>query len=665
MAKSFFLLKILSWFFCSLCFIGLANENGDKTILRISEPLNISAQKSPGPFFAYRNLQNQNDLFQKQRFETSSVLLETEKSVRTKMMFQKRIILSPITLNAYTAIKLMEEAANSKSIALPNIKNNEQNEEWMNQLSYWKKLRLTQAQKRYGVLSKELNKKNIDDAENIINDSKRDNLKGRTILVSNLVYQNISGAIEIKDGLALTGEHSLEVFRSAEGEKFDIGKINIQEGNYSLKLSGTVGEIVALLIDGDGHILGEGGYRLNETINFGSDGKAPKIQIYPVPRYAASAKSLYGPSADSKNNKIIYYSENSTEKTSSESEADDKNHLPVDAASVSLAEATMEGHLNSLKIISPSQAEVISMIPDGMARALKEIVSERLKYNLLGGEVPIIWGKVLDKNNHGKSGVEVILESDVDLPAIYFNKFMLPDEKISSTSENGYFAFVGPKLGFQSILVKSDGKYYSHSNVYVEPGKVSIADAKGGQLLSEVVIRSYDAFSREPISSGLAMQNIENKLHLDHTGTITTKVPQESRLSLAWLEATGDYPTTQIPYVDSQPFIHLPRVKNSWIENFRNNIGIEKLENTGVLVGFINQGEYDAFLADRANQNSARIVYFNQNGEKVDDKEKSWGFVIFNLPIGTYETVILNKKTGKIFTRVLPVDSGSLQIINY
>lgn len=480
-----------------------------------------------------------------------------------------------------------------------------------------------------------------------------------------MAAKRVTGPIELTQGLAVTNEHHIEIRRSDEGIFREMGQVDLMKGSYSIDIDEATGAIVARLIDKSGIVLGEGSIRLSKLqVGEGRLIYGPRLEISPSPTWTGKV-SYYYPNAK----KTAAAPHVTTFGGQNQVVVNQKGEISLDNVSknsTTVVRAEAEDYMPASKIMVAGEKSFgISMFPNSMMEALKTIVADQK--NIVHSRLKdssIVWGTAtLD----GKplSGVTVISETDPEAKAIYFNEFLIPDPKLTSTSSSGLYAFVDLGDGFHALLAQRGDSYFGHQNVEVEAGSVAIGDIQSTLHTEPVRVRAFDAFSGEPVSLVANLQSLSEPLQINE-GSASIVLPQVSRMSMIYTEAPAAYVSANYFYNDQDSFIHLPMINPEWLAELKTIAKANETPQTGTIIGFFGEERFEAYLVGQDKDSPATIVYFDAAGRVVDGRQgiAGGGFVIFNVPYGTQETVIVGA-SEKVFSKVVPVDTDTVSVLNF
>lgn len=478
--------------------------------------------------------------------------------------------------------------------------------------------------------------------------------------------KTISGPIEITGGLAVTNDHYIEVRRSAEGIAQEVGRVDLHKGIYQISVRESSGLIIARLVTKSGQVLGEGSIRISHLDTNQNQVAGPKLKIEPSTAVAGSVASAYAkPGAVPPKETVVTMLKGARD-------------ISVKKDGLIAMDGIAKGSSTVVRTAAPTFMQTASLVvagenfqatlfPESMIRALREIVlNEKQDQTPLEDLGHVVWGKV-SLDGHPVSGIQVKLESVAEMDPIYFNQFMLPDPKLTSTSENGLYAFISVPEGFQSLVATRENNIFGYQNVIVEKGSVASGDIQNSMRIESVPLRVFDAFSGAPLSAEVALQSLDHELNV-RDGADVLMLPQVNRLGLLRLKPeSNDYLAARYLYSDKDSFIHLPVIAWSWLSGIKTFLKLNEVSESGVAVGFVPDEDFEAYIAGEEDFPAANIVYFDMQGRILQTGKGAagGGFIVYNLPADTHEIVVMGAKTQKIFSRTLPIDPNSLSVLSF
>ncbi|NUN04310.1 MAG: hypothetical protein HUU57_00995 [Bdellovibrio sp.] len=477
---------------------------------------------------------------------------------------------------------------------------------------------------------------------------------------------SLVGPLEITGGLAVTNEHHIEVRRSDEGILKELGRVDLQQGLYNIDIQDTSGTVIARLVNKEGKTLGEGSIRLNRIAATTTKSlQGPKIRIEPHPAFAGTIAGAYNAKA---NDAAPAQARVTFVKGASEVPVKKDGLVAMDnvtKGSSTIMRAAAPKHLQTASIVISGKEFRSQLYPEGMINALQDIVSQQRNMSFEGAPT-VIWGRV-SQDGKELSGIEVGVESDPSLQAIYFNQFMLPDANLKTTSDNGLFAFIDVEPGFHSLLATRADSIVAYQNVVVEEGSVAQGDIESTIKKESVPLRVYDAFSGEAQAANVTMQSLSSDLEVK-SGVATVTLPSVNRLGMMRVQPEKvDFVSARYLYNDSDAYIHVPLVQWSWLNAIKSYLRIDDPASAGIVVGFVPDEDFEVYLAAYDNFEPRHIVYFDMQGKILQNRKgiAGGGFILYNVPEDTHEVVVLGARTQKMYSRVIPVDPNSLSVLQF
>ena len=638
-------LGIYSFLFCLFSLWPLATDS--LRFWQIDSAIEIKVQKNSPPFQAFQQAQPVHQLLAKnpitfQRTANLSVDILSHQNIQSA---KKIVLLEPIVVKKFKNLDLQEQAS-AEPLDLS----------WVSTLPLRQQIRLEEAQSRFAIFDQPPSESPV---------SRRPSepvAPSKVEIVKTAHGYEIHGPWEIAGGLGWTNDHSIDLRHSVEGSTRESGVLSVKDGTYNINIASLAGILIAKMYDKAGNVLGEGSLALQE--DFLQAGLAPKLIIRPQVNFIrGTAPNSYdggknknpveGLSAKALQNDIPF-----------ENGPDDTLQLSnMNRNSQTVARFEADHFAKSNMLLISGKDFKAPVFPEKMIKALKEIVSEQLSYDLNNPQLPLIWGQVL-MDSRPVTGAQVEIEGESDAKVVYFDILNLPDTNLKETSANGYFAIIGAQEGFHALVARRGGQYYAHNVASLEAGAVSIVNLESSLKTKNVPLRVFDAFAGTPEAAELQLQSLEEPLKIDAKGWTSVLLPQVSRLSLMQVNpANQGYLPAQYFYNDDQDFIHVPLVSEDWLLQILqpkwSQIDAEK----GTVIGFVQDENFEVYLAGNEVFSPDNITYFDHHGNLSREGIKGGGFIMNNVDTDTHEIVIYGKQTERLTSRLLPVDQKSVSII--
>lgn len=509
---------------------------------------------------------------------------------------------------------------------------------------------------------------------------------------------SIRGDIEFSkdssEALALTDKHFIDVRRFEEGIPKEVAQVNLVNGTFTISLQSTKGTIVGRLTSKMGGVDGEGKISVLDLMNSSN----PKLILKRPTIASPKAKSLYGndwnknptSSSDEKGNSHQSNRDRGGAKTKSpgngfsptmmlagtsvnkptdettkgpspySSDTDIKlfnNHF--DRSSEFVLEAHADYHRPTVAISNVAKGSEISLLPDRMVNGLSEILLEQdISLNLDRGD-SLIWGIVKDQ---GRPVEGATVLAGQGARTSYFGGFYLPDQTRTKTSENGMFSITLSNPGWNELLVElSDGRRI-HINTLVFSGKVSQVEVDVPKSTSPLILRSFDAFTGEPLRTNLEIQQLEQSIDTGFEGTATVDAPKTNNLSFVLVSPEAPYEKIRLSYMQLEDYLHIPLFTKNWMDEFRAYLKVSDEPQTGNIVGFVQGDDFTVEVQNK--ESSSKVVYFNQQGHFSNQGVAGGGFIVFNLEENQVNLTLLSKRNNKEIVRIVRPEKEWTHVIN-
>jgi hypothetical protein len=475
----------------------------------------------------------------------------------------------------------------------------------------------------------------------------------------------LNGSVRLSPGLAL-GDRTLEIRRFVDGIPLESGTVNPKAGTFSIAAEALQGSLSIELFDKSGAIVASGVHRLKED----DRNSSPEIFVAAKNQFAGNFVNF-----DNSPSRLIADKVTSTKGQPAEvlyaslgvhdqTDALGSFALPkVSESSFGLVRAKAKGFAESLFLIGAGEGKNFPLIPSSLIAALQNLTKQSTPEDSEEFQnAGLVWGQVLF-DGKPMSGINVSIEEDPEVKPVYMNGF-IPLDTIPTTTANGYFVFPALTMGMHSLIATRNGEYVGHINVQVDEDAVSIGVIEGTTKIQPVEVKVYDAFDGSAQSANVQVQSLQEGVQV--MGQADISLPAIQRMSLGYVQPDrSDYAPAQIVYSDSDEYIHIPLVRVSWLDAIANQRQIIFAPNTGTVIGFVPEDDFEPYLSHENQYDANNIVYFNLQGQVVERGEAGGGFVMFNVPVSTQSIVVLSKKTEMLSTQVVPVDANSSTLIKF
>lgn len=492
-------------------------------------------------------------------------------------------------------------------------------------------------------------------------------------------WATIRGKFELIGGVGII-DHYIEIKRVEEGQVRELGRIDLAAGLYSIDIESPRGHLIAQIKDRNGALIGEDREGLINLQSRGHFYEGPFLQVgqpetlatnvdFPTGRGATAVVSLFD------NQKILEKPDAVFENISRNSSTISRVFDPTKTYK-NITSIRQTGDKTKTPMFTTKWTDGVISYASDVQKTDKEMAA-KLVAKLKSG--PIIIGQIL---LDGKPVSNATVEIDgVGISPIYFDQFMIPSLAAKGTSQNGYFMFVGVGSGtYQVVAFKKDWALGSQMFI-AEEEAVAFQNISSLSIPKTKVLRTFDAFSSEPVAADIVTPEAFGALETSPEGTFFKTFSEQSLseyLVRTSTISTNDGNYIPIRYVQSsrQDYVHVPLIHEKWLEAIK-NIAQQQLTaqqqlkettgavpNTGIIIGFTKDLEYDAYLVSEG-YNKNNIVYFNSLGEPTPAPTQGGGFVLYNVPIGAREVVLQERSTEKIYSQVFNVLESQVSVAHF
>lgn len=462
---------------------------------------------------------------------------------------------------------------------------------------------------------------------------------------------SVSGQITLKDGLAFLG--SMEVSWVVGDYELQVGSINTPDGTYEIEVSKLIGDVIISLYDSNDELMGEGLLDLTQVTP--TDGQLEAdIEIHPVD-WNTAGKVIASSSMGLSNQQplagvdIALYAFNEATATNAGGEFGFYNWKKTNSRT--LAIASKKGYADSIFMLdSKSEAQVL-LFEQTYLEAFYSYLKELGIYDV--ADKGTVYGQI-----QGVSSAEGYVVRLDKAKTIYFLTSGFASTGLKSTSANGQFSFVGLQDGDYELVVEKDGEILDQRVVVVEQGKVSpiTVDLKKvtkhieffdpmdpDRALSHVEVSFFDGATELALDRDQQIQKALNKGH--DLAVMEFATNQEVNRTLL----SRQKGLQKIPAINDNKLLLLIEAEGFSVRD-------------GLIFGFIDaEVPYQVFLAE---EEAAKIIYFNARGEIVNNKNTTaHGFIIAGFSQGLSSLVIERVSDQVVLgTDLIYSDHNSLSI---
>lgn len=492
-------------------------------------------------------------------------------------------------------------------------------------------------------------------------------------------WATVRGKFEVRDGVGVV-DHIVEIKRMEEGQVREIGQIDLKAGLYSIDIESPQGDLVALIKDRNGTIIGRDQQRFINLQSRGQYFEGPFIRVGPSSGIGANptipnnpGQSVAGNPGGGRKDVASKGLASSDASGISASLFSDQNHLekPKDefnnisqgSSTIALLTDKKNVYSNIITIRQTGDTNETPLFSKKWIDGSLAFVSDQMKIEFKSKNAPIIIGRVYS-DQKPLAGAKVQIENHPGLNAIYLDQFMIPNLKQEETSENGYFMFVGLEIEDYSVVAFQNNKIIGHQMFTSQPEFISYQNIVSSTTPRSVLVRSFDAFSGQPVDADIVSSDLEEIIETQ-SGLASFRTNSNLGLSTYIVRAKQDYMPFTYVQDSRRDHVHIPLIAEAWLSAIQQELKLTAMPDTGTVIGFVPDiAEYDMYLI--ANEYDAdQIAYFTASGQFTRTPSAGGGFILFNVPVGAHEVVVQEKKTERIYSQVHFVKSSQTSVSHF
>lgn len=488
-------------------------------------------------------------------------------------------------------------------------------------------------------------------------------------------WATVRGKFELRDGVGVV-DHIIEIKRIEEGLVREQGQVDLKAGLYSIDVASPRGYLTAVIKDKNGTVIGEDRERIINLQSHGAYLEGPFIQVkhpeamavHPDVPNKGMTRSVTTP-AISKTNKVTAEQKSGVAVTlfsnqnKLEQPTDEFNNISMHSSTVA---HIVDESLKNKPIVTIRQTGDKTKTPiftQKWISGLIEYVSDIQKIEFKSAQAPLIIGQVL-VDGKPKAGAQVQIENHPGINAIYLDQFMIPNFKQTETSANGYFLFIGLEEDIYSVAAFVNNKIIAHQIFIGENEFVSFQTLQASSVPQMQIVRSFDAFSSEPIDAQAISSDTEQVLNIEG-GSALINTNAVLGLSEYLVDpASTEYASFRYIQDARKDYVHLPQIKQAWLQQIQAARLININPQAGIIIGFVPNMEYEAYLVlDQYSKEN--IVYFDAHGAVSAGPVAGGGFIFFNVPKGAREVVLQQKNSDRVLSQVYHVEMDQVSIAHF
>lgn len=478
----------------------------------------------------------------------------------------------------------------------------------------------------------------------------------------------LSGGFNISGGLAyVAGAMRFELVHYLYDAPVARGVIWENEAKFEIAVKELKGELSLRLVDHEGQILGIGTLQLHSlSLPPTNQIKISNIHIPVIPA-PLGAKieivSAYSIGTDAQiplsKAKVEIQGLNRSYKSDRRGLVEDSDFLP---GSNFLLRARLKNFWGSLMVGASGGSQRIHLFPEKMVDALIGLLAKNEFDRRDFLEKAIVWGRVV-REGQPVAGAVVEFAGDAEVAPVYFNSIYIPDSNLNGTSSNGLFAFVGIDSGIQSVRARIGGVPHP-ARIFLSEGKhVSIVELETGAPVSSLIKVTSAPERTRSVSAAFSVMGTETEQRVENETILT--LPRSNDLTL--VEADGGEGTEKVRLnIDgSRAGISVPMIPSRWLDDLATKKRINLEGGKGVVVGFVNNKDFEVFIDDKEPYLAENTVYFDRDGQILREGrgKAGGGFALFNLPTGFRSVVIVPSGSDRVLSRIVVAEPAVTNVI--
>lgn len=483
----------------------------------------------------------------------------------------------------------------------------------------------------------------------------------------------IYGHYQLSGGVGITNEHHVELRRIENGLTKDIGQVNLHDGKYQIQVSAFTGELVAKIVHTSGRVDGSTRVKLDPAALVRKNTYYFQGPLLNVSKVGVVAVNSEGENKQSSSGQFTYYNGlAATKEKSKKTDIENGRPLVAEAAqqhmihfyegsSTLIYKAEDKKSLGTLALVEADQESVNfenyrKSFLEGTVSFINDMYRENLDVNQ-----PVIIGKVSGSAN--VVGSEVSIRNNPYAKVFYFDQFYIPQPAESKMHSNGSFIAFLDTEGLVTVDLHKAGVLTTYINTVAEQNKLSLVQLSDSNENIDVIVRSYDAFSGAPTDSQLELQALEDVVDIPAAET-RLQLKNRKNIGYAFTSDTNEYLSSHFEYKEARGFIHLPRIKRSWLNELIYSGKKNILPQTGMIIGFVQEDNFEVFLPSQIDQNQNpdqyEVIYFDSLGNKIDKGLAGGGFIILNAFEKTHEVMVQFKSSEVVINKITPLQAGHI-----
>ena len=484
-------------------------------------------------------------------------------------------------------------------------------------------------------------------------------------------WATVKGKFEVKDGVGVV-DHIVEVRRVEEGQTKEVGHVDLKAGFYSIDIENPQGYLIAQIKDRSGFLIGEDRQKIVNLANHGNYFDGPFIRVGLPPQMAANPELPQSIAAGKPNPSVRNQSVEPARSAvvaslfSQQFNLDKPNaffgNISKDSSTIATIEDNKNIYASVISIRQTGDEIQTPLFKKKWISGILDYISDHQQIEFKDKSAPFLVGRVF---NQGKTvaGVRVQLENHPGVNPVYLDQFMIPNFKQDVTSENGYFVFVGLEADTYSAVAFLNNNIIGQQTFIATEKFISYQHILASAVPRLVLVRSFDAFTSEPVDADIIAPDNEDVLSAEK-GLASYRTTNNLGISNYLVRPKTNYMPISFIQDARLDHVHIPAITESWLTSIQTKFQFNEESNTGTIVGFVPAVDYEVHLISDS-YDPKQIAYFNSTGEIRSEPIAGGGFIMFNVPVGAQEVVVQEKKTDRIFSQVHLVKSSQTSVSQF
>jgi len=455
----------------------------------------------------------------------------------------------------------------------------------------------------------------------------------------------IRGHFELKDGIGLV-DQIVVLKRSFEGQTLELGQVDLRAGQYQIAVGSFEGEIIAEIKDRAGILIGEVREKLINLKRVGQFYEGPVLKVGRPSAFGFNPQSIDQRRINENTVHASLFSGNYDLKKTTDSYPNVSRH----SSTLGIIKDETGRLATTLSIRTSADKSETQLFSKQWVDGAQAYIAEQVQIQFLPESGTIIGRVTVD----GKpiAGAEIVVENQPGLEPYYLDQFLIPQTKQVRTSENGFFMIPGLQPGAYEISSFMGERLLASQQYLVESGLVTYQEVQSKNAPNSILARSFDAFTAEPINTDILVPGLKDVLTLED-GLGKFKDGSASGLSeIVNRPAAREYAAYVYLRNHNQSYMHLPQIKDSFLEYVVSQLQISKSSNSSIMIGFTPSNNFDVHIAD-TDYSKNNLAYFDGQGNLTTHQIAGGGFIAFNLPEGLQEIILQDQKTDRSYSVVV------------